>query len=88
MVVIGSGPAGESSGTGGLLRQAGCGREALSAPDGVVVRTAKSPSKTPRATALYITGFRRRDVYALGLTVDPETTVAQLRTRTAHGTRP
>jgi NAD(P) transhydrogenase len=32
----------------------------------------------------YITGFRRRDVYGLRLTLDPEATLAQLRTRTAQ----
>jgi hypothetical protein len=34
----------------------------------------------PRETALYITGFRWREVYGLGLTLDPEATVTQLRT--------
>ena len=33
---------------------------------------------------MYITGFRRRDVYGLRLTLDPEATLVQLRTRTAQ----
>jgi pyruvate/2-oxoglutarate dehydrogenase complex dihydrolipoamide dehydrogenase (E3) component len=33
---------------------------------------------------MYVTGFRRRDVYGLRLTLDPEATLAQLRTRTAQ----
>jgi NAD(P) transhydrogenase len=48
------------------------------------LRPAGQSSETPRETALYITGFRRREVYGLGLTLDPEATVAQLRTRTAQ----
>ncbi len=42
------------------------------------------PTKTLRETALYITGFRRREVYGLRLTLDPDATLAQLRTRTAR----
>src|SRR4029453_15300208 len=53
-------------------------------PGGAVVRNAEIPSKTLRETALYITGFRRREVYGLGLTLDPEAMVTQLRTRTAQ----
>ena len=48
------------------------------------MRNAEIPSKTLRETALYITGFRRREVYGLGLTLDPDATVAQLRARTAE----
>jgi NAD(P) transhydrogenase len=85
MVVIGSGPAGEKA----AAQAAYFGRrvavvERSPTPGGAVVRNGEIPSKTLRETALYITGFRRRDVYGLGLTVDPETTVAQLRARTAH----
>jgi NAD(P) transhydrogenase len=85
MVVIGSGPAGEKA----AAQAAYFGKrvavvERAPSPGGAVVRNAEIPSKTLRETALYITGFRRRDVYGLGLTLDPEATVAQLRTRTAH----
>jgi NAD(P) transhydrogenase len=85
MVVIGSGPAGEKA----AAQAAYFGKrvavvERAGSPGGAVVRNAEIPSKTLRETALYITGFRRREVYGLGLTLDPEATVAQLRARTAQ----
>jgi NAD(P) transhydrogenase len=85
MVVIGSGPAGEKA----AAQAAYFGSrvavvERAPSPGGAVVLNAEIPSKTLRETALYITGFRRREVYGLGLTLDPEATVAQLRARTAR----
>jgi NAD(P) transhydrogenase len=83
MVVIGSGPAGEKA----AAQAAYFGKRVAvvdrsPSPGGAAVGNAVVPSKTLRETALYITGFRRREVYGLGLTLDPEATVAQLRTRT------
>src|SRR4029450_131920 len=77
MVVIGSGPAGEKA----AAQAAYFGKrvavvERSAPPGGAVDLNGEIPSKTLRETALYITGFRRRDVYGLGLTVDPEATVA------------
>jgi NAD(P) transhydrogenase len=85
MVVIGSGPAGEK----GAAQAAYFGKrvavvERSPTPGGAAVSNAGIPTKTLRETALYITGFRRRDVYGLGLTLDPQATVTQLRTRTAQ----
>ncbi|HEV8597603.1 MAG TPA: Si-specific NAD(P)(+) transhydrogenase [Candidatus Dormibacteraeota bacterium] len=85
MVVIGSGPAGEKA----AAQAAYFGKrvavvERSAAPGGAAVSNAGIPTKTLRETALYITGFRRREVYGLRLTLDPEATVAQLRTRTAQ----
>jgi NAD(P) transhydrogenase len=85
MVVIGSGPAGEK----GAAQAAYFGKkvavvERSPTPGGAAVSNAGIPTKTLRETALYITGFRRREVYGLGLTLDPDATVAQLRTRTAQ----
>jgi NAD(P) transhydrogenase len=85
MVVIGSGPAGEKA----AAQAAYFGKrvavvEQSSEPGGAAVSNASIPSKTLRETAMYITGFRRRDVYGLRLTLDPEATLAQLRTRTAQ----
>jgi NAD(P) transhydrogenase len=84
MVVIGSGPAGEKA----AAQAAYFGKrvaivERSPAPGGAVVQNGEIPSKTLRETALYITGFRRREVYGLGLTLDPDATVRQLRARTA-----
>jgi NAD(P) transhydrogenase len=85
MVVIGSGPAGEKA----AAQAAYFGKrvavvERSPSPGGAVVLNGEIPSKTLRETALYITGFRRREVYGLGLTLDPEATVAQLRARTTQ----
>jgi NAD(P) transhydrogenase len=85
LVVIGSGPAGEKA----AAQAAYFGRrvavvERSPSPGGAVVLNGEIPSKTLRETALYITGFRRRDVYGLGLTLDPDATVAQLRARTTQ----
>jgi len=85
MVVIGSGPAGEK----GAAQAAYFGKrvaivERSPTPGGAAVSNAGIPTKTLRETALYITGFRRREVYGLGLTLDSEASVAQLRTRTAQ----
>jgi NAD(P) transhydrogenase len=85
MVVIGSGPAGEKA----AAQAAYFGKrvavvEQSPEPGGAAVTSASIPSKTLRETAMYITGFRRRDVYGLRLTLDPEATLAQLRTRTAR----
>src|SRR5436190_8326250 len=85
MVVIGSGPAGEKA----AAQAAYFGKqvavvERSPEPGGAAVTSASIPSKTLRETAMYISGFRRRDVYGLSLTLDPEATLAQLRTRTAE----
>jgi NAD(P) transhydrogenase len=85
MVVIGSGPAGEKAAAqAAYFDKRVAVVERSPSPGGAVVRNAVIPSKTLRETALYITGFRRREVYGLGLTLDPEATVMQLRTRTAQ----
>jgi NAD(P) transhydrogenase len=85
MVVIGSGPAGEKA----AAQAAYFGKrvavvERSPAPGGAAVSNASIPSKTLRETAMYITGFRRRDVYGLSLSLDAEATLAQLRARTAQ----
>jgi NAD(P) transhydrogenase len=85
MVVIGSGPAGEKA----AAQAAYFGKrvavvERSPSPGGAAVSNAGIPTKTLRETALYLTGFRRREVYGLRLTLDPEARLAQLRTRTAQ----
>jgi NAD(P) transhydrogenase len=85
MVVIGSGPAGEKAAAqAAYFSRRVAVVERCPSPGGAMVRDAEIPSKTLRETALYVTGFRRRDVYGLGLTLDPEATVAQLRQRTGQ----
>lgn len=51
---------------------------------GVVVRDGGIPTKTLRETALYITGFRKRDLYGVAPAIDRERVIEVLRTRAAE----
>jgi NAD(P) transhydrogenase len=83
MVVIGSGPAGaKAAAQGAYFGNRVAIVERSPSPGGAGVSGAGIPTKTLRETALYITGFRRREVYGVSLTLDPAATVAQLRGRT------
>jgi NAD(P) transhydrogenase len=82
-VVIGSGPAGEKA----AAKAAYFGKsvaivERSPLPGGAAVSNAGIPTKTLRETALYLTGFRRRDVYGVRLELMPDATVERLRCRT------
>lgn len=71
LVVIGSGPAGEK----GAAQAAYFGKrvalvERMPEPGGASVHTGTLPSKTLREAALYLTGFRRRELYGMTLTLD------------------
>jgi NAD(P) transhydrogenase len=85
MIVIGAGPAGEKA-----AAQAAYFGKRVAVVDraedagGTAVRSAWVPSKTLRETALYITGFRRRDTYALSLEIHPSVALERLMTRTAE----
>ena len=83
MVVIGAGPAGEKA----AAQAAYFGRsvaivERERRPGGAAVLNAGVPTKTLRETALYITGFRARNVYGIGLELDPYAALSHLRSRT------
>jgi NAD(P) transhydrogenase len=85
LVVIGSGPAGEK----GAAQAAYFGKkvaivESASHPGGAVVSDAEIPSKTLRETALYVTGFKLRDVYGLSLHLDSTVALQALMGRTAE----
>ena len=83
MVVIGAGPAGEK----GAAQAAYFGKrvaivERSSRPGGAAAINAWVPSKTLREAALYLTGYRHRDVYeGLSLDLDPAFAVTRLRAR-------
>ena len=83
MAVIGSGPAGEKA----AAHAAYFGRsvaliERHRQLGGAVVSNAGIPTKTLRESALYVTGFGRRDVYGVGVQVTPDRTLQLLRSRT------
>lgn len=84
LVVIGGGPAGEKA-----AAQAAYHGRTVALVDreptlgGTMVRGAVA-SKTMLEAALYLTGFRRRDVYQVGMELDPVTVVERLRARTGE----
>ncbi|HSF84233.1 MAG TPA: Si-specific NAD(P)(+) transhydrogenase [Acidimicrobiia bacterium] len=85
MVVIGSGPAGEKA----AAQAAYFGHrvavvERAPEPGGVPVHSGGIPSKTLREAANYLTGFRYRDIYGLGLGLSPDLMLERLRTREAE----
>ena len=85
MIVIGAGPAGEKA----AAQAAYFGKrtavvERAETPGGSAVRSAGIPSKTLRETALYITGFRRRDTYGVSLQLHPSLALQRLLARTAE----
>ena len=82
LVVVGAGPAGEK----GAAQAAYFGKrvavvDRLSHPGGAPVAFTGIPTKTLRETALYVTGFRNRDVYGLSLELDPELVLQRLMAR-------
>jgi NAD(P) transhydrogenase len=82
LVVIGSGPAGEK----GAAQAAYFGRRVAlveKAPEvgGASVHTGTLPSKTLREAALYLAGFRTRQLYGLTLDLDRQASVRRLMGR-------
>jgi pyruvate/2-oxoglutarate dehydrogenase complex dihydrolipoamide dehydrogenase (E3) component len=84
LVVIGSGPAGEKA----AVQAAYHGRrvalvEQAELTGGVgVTHVGMIPTKTLREAALYVTGFRKRDLYGLSVDLDPTAVYSALRKRT------
>ena len=79
LVVLGSGPGGEK----GAAQAAYFGKRVAlveRAPEvgGASVHTGTLPSKTLRETALYLTGFRRRELYGMKLRLDRKKSLRQL----------
>ena len=82
LVVIGSGPAGEKGAAQAAYfgkRVAVVEREAR--PGGASVHTGTLPSKTLRETALYLTGFRRGELYGISLALDRRASLRRMAGR-------
>ena len=82
LIVIGAGPAGEKGAAQAAYfdkRVAIVERE--SAPGGAAVHTGTLPSKTLRETALFLSGYRQRDLYGVSVDIDPDLAVAKLIAR-------
>lgn len=83
LVVVGAGPAGEKA----AAQAAFWGKrvavvDIAPRPGGAMVGGAVA-SKTMREAALYLTGFKRRELYDAGIALTPEVVAERLRRRTA-----
>jgi NAD(P) transhydrogenase len=82
LVVIGAGPAGEKA----AAQAAYFGKRVLivereAAPGGAAVHTGTLPSKTLRETALYLSGYRARDLYGIAVELASSATLQGLMSR-------
>jgi NAD(P) transhydrogenase len=82
LVVIGSGPAGEK----GAVQAAYFGKRVAvveKAPEvgGASVHTGTLPSKTLRETALYLSGFKKRQLYGMTIDLDRQASLRRLMGR-------
>ena len=82
LVVLGVGPAGEK----GAAQAAYFGKrvacvERADEPGGAAVHTGTLPSKTLRETALFLSGFRQRELYGLSVELNRELAVPKLLSR-------
>ena len=78
LIVIGSGPAGESAAAAAaLFGKRAAIVEKSSMVGGASANTGTLPSKTLRETALAISGLKARDLYGVDLSLRREATVAE-----------
>jgi NAD(P) transhydrogenase len=82
LVVLGGGPAGEK----GAAQAAYFGKrvalvEREPAPGGAAVHTGTLPSKTLRETAIYLSGYRQRELYGLSVELNASLAVPKLLSR-------
>ena len=82
LVVIGCGPAGEK----GAAQAAYFGKrvavvERAPQPGGAAVHTGTLPSKSLREAALFLSGYRQRDLYGITVEVEPDLAISKLIAR-------
>jgi len=82
LIVLGAGPAGEK----GAVQAAYFGKrvaivECAKEPGGAAVHTGTLPSKTLRETALFLSGYRQRDLYGVDVRLNRELAVPKLLSR-------
>ena len=82
LVVLGGGPAGEK----GAVQAAYFGKKVLvvereAEPGGAAVHTGTLPSKTLRETALFLSGYRQRELYGVRLALEASLAVPRLLSR-------
>ena len=82
LVIIGSGPAGEKAAAQASYfgkRVAIIGKEP--GPGGAMVHTGTLPSKTLREAALYLSGYRNREIYGVAVELTRDATLTALLNR-------
>ena len=82
LVVIGAGPAGEKAAAqAAFFKKRVLVIESERDPGGAAVHTGTLPSKTLRETALYLSGYRSRELYGVAVELDPKATLQHLMSR-------
>jgi NAD(P) transhydrogenase len=85
LIIIGSGPAGEKAAAQAAYlgkRIALIERSRQSVGGVAVTRLGMVPTKTLRESALYLTGFRKREIYGVSVQLEPSAIHNQLSQRT------
>jgi NAD(P) transhydrogenase len=82
LVVIGVGPAGEKAAAQAAYfgKRVACVERAPE-PGGAAVHTGTLPSKTLRETAIFLSGFRQRELYGLSVEMKPDLAIPRLLSR-------
>src|SRR5690348_13149062 len=82
LVILGAGPAGEKAAAqAGYFGKRVAIVERAPEPGGAAVHTGTLPSKTLRETALFLSGFRQRELYGLNVEMKPDLAVPKLLSR-------
>ncbi len=82
LIVLGAGPAGEKgSAQAAYFKKRVLLVERGVEPGGAAVHTGTLPSKTLRETALFLSGYRQRELYGIHVSVDPALAVPKLLSR-------
>jgi NAD(P) transhydrogenase len=84
LVVIGIGPAGEKAAAqAAYFGKRVAAIERAAEPGGAGTHTGTVPSKTLRETALYLSGYRTREMYGVAVELEPTATLPMLMSRKA-----
>lgn len=82
LIVLGGGPAGEKGAAqAAYFKKRVALVERSDEPGGAAVHTGTLPSKTLRETALFLSGYRQRELYGLTVEVSPDLAVHKLLAR-------
>src|SRR5690242_18177762 len=84
LVILGAGPAGEKAAAqAGYFGKRVAIVERAPEPGGAGVHTGTLPSKTLRESALYLSGYRNRELYGIAVQLEPGATLPVLMARKA-----